>query len=163
MCSSAAACLLSSPLAISVSTSRSRGVSDARRCCKFARSARLRRDARLCARADSIARIKSASLNGFVRKSTAPALIARTDDGMSPCAVTNTIGVSFVGVIRRCSSRPLISGSSMSSTRQAGRSGFGYARYSAAEPNTTACMSKLDSSSLKASRIRRSSSTTKMM
>jgi hypothetical protein len=39
-----------------------------------------------------IAAARSRWLNGFARKSTAPSLIARTDDGMSPCPVMKTIG-----------------------------------------------------------------------
>ena len=42
--------------------------------------------------AASTAAMRSGWLNGFARKSTAPALIARTDEGMSPCPVIKTIG-----------------------------------------------------------------------
>src|SRR4051812_39751435 len=54
-----------------------------------------------------------------------------------------------------------MSGSSTSRTRQDGTSGWGYARYSAADPNATACMSRLVRRSDSASQIRRSSSTMK--
>ena len=46
---------------------------------------------RSCVMAARIARIRSDSLSGLVRKSTAPAFIARTDLGMSPCPVMKTI------------------------------------------------------------------------
>lgn len=63
--------------------------------CRKRKSARSRpsfRFSRLCASAARIARIRSASLNGLVKRSTAPALIALTEDGTSPCPVMNTIG-----------------------------------------------------------------------
>src|SRR4051812_33088032 len=53
------------------------------------------RSARAClswATAVPIARIRSASLNGLVRKSTAPCRMARTEEGISPCPVMKTIG-----------------------------------------------------------------------
>ena len=54
-----------------------------------------------------------------------------------------------------------MSGRFMSRIRQAGTSGFGYAMYSAAEPNVTTCKSKVERSSDSASQTRRSSSTMK--
>ena len=53
------------------------------RCCGVAANAR------------SIAESRSFESTGLVRKSTAPAFIARTDIGMSPCPVRKTIGNAF--------------------------------------------------------------------
>ena len=159
MPSSAAACLLRRPLTIKGSTSRSRGVSDERHRWRSASSAPFCWLSRLCARAALIASIRSSFLKGLVRKSTAPALIVRTEEGMSPCPVMNTIGGKLPCANWVCRSSPLMSGSRTSSTRQLGMSGFGYARYSAAQSNVTVFISKLKRSSDNDSRIRRSSST----
>ena len=66
-------------------TSRSRGVSDEYRALSSASSVRsFSAFAVLVERRVSTACSSASSLKGFVRKSSAPALIARTVEGMSP-------------------------------------------------------------------------------
>ena len=86
MRSSAAACLFSRPLATSVSTSRSRGVSDDRRSRRSANSARLRLDSRLCARAES--RGAAASRNVSAHRATL---------AHEPLSFTDTRGLVWTG------------------------------------------------------------------
>ena len=75
------------------------------------------------AKACSIAAIKSASAYGFVKNSSAPALIARTDVGMSPWPVRKMIEVRAPDLASRCCrSRPLSPGSRTSNIRQLGTS-----------------------------------------
>src|SRR5262245_45581299 len=65
--------------------------------------------------------MSSRGRTGLVRNSVAPAFIARTVVGMSPCPVRKTIGISTPrSAISRCRSRPLPPGMRTSSTRQAG-------------------------------------------
>ena len=74
-----------------------------------------------------------------MRKSTAPAFIARTDIGMSPWPVMKMIGMwMFAPASCAWKSSPLIPGSRMSSTRQLGASGKLALRNSGAEANTAA-------------------------
>src|SRR5262245_34626846 len=63
------------------------------------------------------------SRNGLVRKSTAPAFMACTDIGISPCPVMNTIGrLAPVRASWAWNSSPLTPGRRISSTRQPGAS-----------------------------------------
>src|SRR5580692_6313676 len=56
--------------------------------------------------------------NGFVRNSRAPAFMARTVVGTSAQAVMKMVGISIRSATSCCRSRPLRSGSAMSSIRQ---------------------------------------------
>jgi hypothetical protein len=89
---SAAICLFKAPAATRATISRSRALSELKlsRKAEFASSSARR--ARSFSRAVATASNKSCSRNGLVRKSTAPAFIARTAIGMSPCPVRKTIG-----------------------------------------------------------------------
>lgn len=112
MPSSAAACLFRRPLSTSGNTSRSRGVSVEKRPTRWASSARVERCLRSRRIAARTAAINSLSPTGLVKKSTAPPWMARTDDGMSPCPVRNTIGGWTSHDNCLWNSSPLTSGSS---------------------------------------------------
>src|SRR5262245_37033923 len=74
------------------------------------------------------------SSNGLVKNSTAPAFMAVTVVGMSPCAVRKMIGIaSPEPVSSRCTARPSMPGSWRSSTRQLGPSPRSRPRNSRAE------------------------------
>jgi hypothetical protein len=94
----------------------------------------------------------------------APAFMARTDIGMSPCPVMNTIGIRMPAFTNSAwKSRPLDPGRRTSSTRQLGTSGRALCRNCCAEANTSA-RNCTDSKSLaSARRMASSSSTTKTM
>src|SRR5208337_1833839 len=136
--------------------------SDSYRRRSSASSARPSRAARSRSIACRIASNRSWSSNGFVRNSTAPAFIARTDVGTSPWPVTNTMGISSSSsAILSCRSRPLRPGSRTSNTRQLGASVRGRVKNSCAEAKVSA-RNPADRSRLSnASRIDASSSTTK--
>src|SRR5689334_2222260 len=100
--------------------------------------------------------------NGFVRNSTAPAFIARTDIGISPWPVRKMIGTGASASARaRCKSRPLRPGSRTSSTRQPGASGRS-ARMNSCAPANVCTLNPADAMSRRRlSRTAGSSSTTK--
>src|SRR5918993_1185075 len=100
--------------------------------------------------------------NGFVRNSTAPAFIACTVIGMSPCPVMKMIGISVRSLATcRWRSSPLRPGSETSSTRQLGLSTGGRARNSCADAKVSARQPSWRISSSSDSRTEMSSSTTK--
>src|SRR5260370_1382017 len=83
-----------------------------------------------------IAFSRSSSANGFVRNSSAPALIARTDVGMSPWPVRKMIGIWISALASsRCRSSPFNPGRCTSRTRQLATSARGLARNSCADSN----------------------------
>ena len=109
----------------------------------------------------SIAAIKSSSAYGFVKNSSAPALIARTDVGMSPWPVRKMIDVRAPDFASRCCrSRPLSPGSRTSSIRQLGTSAQGLARNSWADAKVSTFHPADRTSLPTASRTDASSSTT---
>ena len=121
---SPATILFALPCVTRSSTSRSRGLSVARR--SRIRSVRRRRP-RLsvsrtrarCTRSSS-----SWSRNGFCRKSNAPCCMASTAIGMSPCPVMKITGrVAPRRLSSCCISRPLMPGMRTSSTRHPGCAG----------------------------------------
>src|SRR5262249_37753852 len=121
--SCAATCLLSIPETTRAITSRSRGVRVAYRSWSALSSSCCRRAT--WSRSSAWWTIPSSSSwsKGLVRNSTAPAFIALTVVGMSPCAVTKMIGIeSPERRSSRWTSRPSIPGSWRSSTRQLGPS-----------------------------------------
>ena len=66
----------------------------------------------------------------------APAFIARTVIGMSPCAVMKMIGSRlFAAASSRCSSRPLRPGILTSTTKQVGQSGSSALKKSGTDEN----------------------------
>src|SRR6185369_9704299 len=101
------------------------------------------------------------SLNGFVRNSTAPAFMACTVIGTSPCPVMKMIGMSVRSASCFCNSSPLRPGSDTSSTRQLGTVGRGWDRKSCADTNVWARHPAALMSSSNDSRTETSSSTTK--
>src|SRR6267143_3695756 len=89
-----------------------------------------------CAMPFRIAFRRASSSNGFVRNSSAPALIAFTEVGMSPWPVRKMIGIWRSSLASsRCRSSPLRPGRCRSKTRQLGISARGVARNSYADPN----------------------------
>src|SRR6266478_5958800 len=103
----------------------------------------------------------TSSPNGFVRNSTAPAFMAWTDIGMSPCPVMKMIGMSIRSLAMRfCRSRPLRPGRETSSMRQLGTRTRGRLRNSCADANISGCqpLQRINNSS--DSRTEMSSSTT---
>src|SRR5882724_4371320 len=109
-----------------------------------------------------IALNSTSSSNGFVKNSTAPAFMACTVIGTSPCPVMKMIGISIRSVaISFCSSRPLSSGRETSSTRQHGATGRGRVRNSSADANVSGCDPTKRISASSDSRTETSSSTTK--
>src|SRR5256886_6474072 len=121
---SPAICLLSRPATTPLSTSRSRGVREAYRRRSSVSSWRSPRSARSRSIAFRMASSRSWSRNGFVRNSTAPAFMARTDMGMSPWPVRKMIGsAASVSASSRWRSSPLSPGRRTSSTRHPGASG----------------------------------------
>src|SRR2546428_4878996 len=83
-----------------------------------------------------IAFSRSSSANGFVRNPSAPALIARTDVGMSPWPVRKMIGILISALASsRWRSSPFNPGRCTSRTRQLGTSARGLARNSCADAN----------------------------
>ena len=112
--------------------------------------------------AERTAATRAAALTGLVRKSAAPALIARTDIGMSPCPVMNTIGrASTASASRRWSSSPSMPGRLTSRTRHAGAAGSGRARNASAESKVSTSQPSARSTRESAFRTPASSSTTK--
>jgi hypothetical protein len=89
---SAAICLLSAPVATRETISRSRLLSEAKRSLKVEFESSFARRTPSFSMASATACNKSCSRNGLVRKSTAPAFIARTAMGMSPFPVRKIIG-----------------------------------------------------------------------
>src|SRR6266446_6607026 len=109
-----------------------------------------------------IALNSTSSSNGLVKNSTAPAFIAWTVIGTSPCPVMKMIGMSVRSdAISFCNSSPLRSGSETSSTRQLGVAVRGWVRNSAADANVSGCQPANLISSSSDSRTEMSSSTTK--
>src|SRR5467141_2726361 len=160
--SSAAACLLSNPATTRPITACSRGVRDWYRSFSSRSPACSRRAARSRVMASRIAVKRSSSPKGFVRNSTAPAFIARTDVGTSPWPVMKMIGISrSISTRRRWRSRPERPGSWTSNTRQLGPSARGPARNSCALAYVTTPNPAARKRPPSASRTDASSSTTK--
>ena len=113
--------------------------------------------------APRMASISTSSLNGLVRNSTAPALIARTLIGTSPYPVMKMIGIPVRSASCCCSSRPFSPGSDTSSTRQQGTVARGRDRNSRGDANVSGFQPALLISSSNDSRTEMSSSTTKTM
>src|SRR6267142_1486660 len=111
----------------------------------------------------SIAAIKSASAYGLVKNSSAPALMARTDVGMSPWPVRKMIDVRAPEFASRCCrSRPLRPGSCTSKIRQLGTSAQRLARNAWADAKVSTFHPADRTSLPTASRTDASSSTTYM-
>ena len=121
-------------------------------------------DERLCAIAASTETRRSASSNGLVRKSIAPAFIARTAAGIWPWPLMKTIGRSRALAARAsCTSSPLRPGILRSRTRQPGPSCAGRARNSRGDAKVSTSWPAVLSSRARARSIDGSSSTTKTM
>src|SRR5258707_11563740 len=101
---SPAICLLSRPARTWVNTCRSRGVKTANLALIEFISALALRVAASCFSARAIAASSSASLTGLVRKSIAPALMARTLVGMSPLPVRKMTGCCDPPAVKACCS-----------------------------------------------------------
>src|SRR6266852_1471548 len=109
-----------------------------------------------------IALNSTSSSNGLVKNSTAPAFIAWTVIGTSPCPVMKMIGMSVRSdAISFCNSSPLRSGREISSTKQLGMVVRGYSRNSPADANVSGCQPANLISNSSDSRTDTSSSTTK--
>src|SRR6266852_2798868 len=107
---------------------------------------------------------RASSLKGSVRKTTAPAFIAWTVIGTSPCPVMKMIGMPRrSAAMRFWSSRPLSPGSRISSTRQLGTRAGELPRKSCAEANVSGLHPALRINSSRDSRTEMSSSTTNTM
>src|SRR5512134_2805718 len=105
----------------------------------------------------------TSSLKGFVRNSTAPAFIACTLIGTSPCPVMKMIGISVLSASCCCNSRPVSPGSVTSSTKQHGTIARGRERNSFADANVSGCQPAVLINNSSDSRTETSSSTTKTM
>src|SRR6266446_5760916 len=104
----------------------------------------------------------TSSSKGLVRNSTAPAFMAWTVIGTSPCPVMKMIGMSVRSdAMSFCNSRPFRSGRETSSTKQFGVAVRGCPRNSFADANVSGCQPANVISSLSDSRTEMSSSTTK--
>ena len=111
-----------------------------------------------------IASSSSCLPKGFVKNSTAPAFIARTLIGISPCPVRKTMGISMPDFASSaCRSRPLRPGSSTSRIKHAGTSGRWPWTNSVADPNVRTVKPAEFSKSATDSRTSGSSSTTNTM
>src|SRR5258705_2794605 len=103
---------------------------------------------------------KAFSLNGFWRKSIAPAASACARACPSPCAEIKTMAIwQLAASSWACSSRPLIPGSRKSSTRQAASEGVAKFKKSSAEANSFT-LSPTDLMSLLSADLTDSSSST---
>ncbi len=119
MPSSSAICLLSLPRITRPNTCRSRVVSVSNRLRNPRSSARCARATVSCATAARTAASSASRFTGLVRKSTAPAFIARTLVSTSPRPVRKTIGRDSAARPRTaCSSTPFMPGRATSSSRQ---------------------------------------------
>src|SRR5580704_62628 len=127
--------LLGSPAATRSKTSRSRGVSEAARICKLARS---RRSSSFQCNARSMLSSRASSRNGFSMKSKAPAFIAAIASETVPWPVMNITGIRQPRTLSCCcSSSPVIWGIRTSSKRQPPRRGSKPSRNERADGNAS--------------------------